>query len=103
MLIHLGPLAIRWYALAYIAGLLLGWWMILRMLRDAALWKGAPFGGKPPATADDIGDLVVWTTLGVILGGQARLGDLLRHHPVQRVAGIRPIARACRWASSPIP
>ncbi|HEV2562592.1 MAG TPA: prolipoprotein diacylglyceryl transferase [Rhizomicrobium sp.] len=72
VLIHLGPLAIRWYALSYIAGLLLGWWFILRMLRDKALWKNPPFNRKPPATADDIGDLVVWATLGTILGG--RLG-----------------------------
>jgi phosphatidylglycerol---prolipoprotein diacylglyceryl transferase len=72
VLIHLGPLAIRWYALSYIAGLLLGWWFILRMLRDKALWKNPPFNRKPPATADDIGDLVVWATIGTILGG--RLG-----------------------------
>ena len=68
VLIHLGPLAIRWYALSYIAGLLAGWWFVLRMLRDKSLWRP----GKPPATADDIGDLVVWATIGTILGG--RLG-----------------------------
>ena len=72
VLIHLGPVAIRWYALSYISGLLLGWWLILRMLRQASLWKNKPFSGKPPATADDIGDLFVWTVLGVIVGG--RLG-----------------------------
>ena len=72
VLIHLGPVAIRWYALSYIAGLLLGWWLILRMLRQASLWKNPPFRGKAPATADDIGDLFVWITLGVIIGG--RLG-----------------------------
>jgi phosphatidylglycerol:prolipoprotein diacylglycerol transferase len=72
VLIHLGPVAIRWYALSYISGLLLGWWLIARMLRQASLWKNPPFNGKPPATADDIGDLFVWITLGVIIGG--RLG-----------------------------
>ena len=72
VLIHLGPLAVRWYALSYICGLLLGWWLIVRMLRQAGLWKNPPFKGKPPATADDIGDLFVWVTLGVIVGG--RLG-----------------------------
>ncbi len=76
VLVHLGPLAIRWYALAYIAGLLLGWWLIVRMLHQKELWKNAPFNGKPPATDDDIGDLVVWATFGTILGG--RLGwDLI--------------------------
>jgi len=75
VLVRLGPLAIRWYALAYIAGLLLGWWYLVRLLRTLELWKNPPFGGRPPATADDIGDLVVWATLGVILGG--RLGYVL--------------------------
>ena len=73
VLIHIyGPIAIRWYALSYIAGLLLGWWYALVMLRDKSLWTNPPFNGKPPATADQIGDLLVWATLGVILGG--RLG-----------------------------
>ena len=75
VLVRLGPFPIRWYAIAYIAGLLLGWWAISRMLREADLWKSPTFGGKPPATADDIGDLFVWTTFGVIIGG--RLGWVL--------------------------
>ena len=41
-----------------------------------SLWADPPFNGKPPATEDQIGDLVVWATFGVILGG--RLGwDLI--------------------------
>ncbi|HSZ11694.1 MAG TPA: prolipoprotein diacylglyceryl transferase [Rhizomicrobium sp.] len=75
VLIHLGPLAIRWYALSYITGLLLGWGLVILMLRDKSLWTAPVFGGKPPATEDEIGDLVVWATLGVILGG--RLGFVL--------------------------
>jgi phosphatidylglycerol:prolipoprotein diacylglycerol transferase len=75
VLVQFGPFAIRWYALAYIAGLLIGWWFIVRMLRETRLWADTPFNGKPPATADDIGDLVVWATLGVIIGG--RLGWVL--------------------------
>jgi phosphatidylglycerol:prolipoprotein diacylglycerol transferase len=75
VLVHLGPLAIRWYALSYIAGLLLGWWYLVRLIRTPSLWTDATFGGRPPATIDDIGDLVVWTTLGVIIGG--RLGYVL--------------------------
>ena len=70
--IQIGPLAVRWYALAYITGLLLGWWLLVRMLRQKSLWTRPPFSGRPPATADDIGDLFMWTTLGVIVGG--RLG-----------------------------
>jgi phosphatidylglycerol---prolipoprotein diacylglyceryl transferase len=75
VLVRIGPLAIRWYALAYIAGLLLGWSYILRLLRKKELWNGLPFRGKAPATADNIGDLFVWITIGVILGG--RLGYVL--------------------------
>ncbi|MDE2351086.1 MAG: prolipoprotein diacylglyceryl transferase [Alphaproteobacteria bacterium] len=72
VLVHLGPFAIRWYALAYIAGLLLGWWLVLKEIAQKSLWKNPPFKGKAPATDEQIGDLVVWATFGVILGG--RLG-----------------------------
>jgi phosphatidylglycerol---prolipoprotein diacylglyceryl transferase len=75
VLIHLGPLAIRWYALGYIAGIMLAWWGVARALRNKALWARPPFNGKAPATEDEIGDLVVWATFGVILGG--RLGWVL--------------------------
>jgi phosphatidylglycerol:prolipoprotein diacylglycerol transferase len=75
VLLHLGPLAIRWYALAYIAGIVLGWWGVVRALRDKRLWSHPPFNGKPPATEDEIGDLMVWATFGVIVGG--RLGWVL--------------------------
>ncbi len=72
VLIQIGPLAIRWYALSYIGGLLCAWWLIARTLRQKDIWRNAPFKGKAPATPDDIGDLFVWATLGVIVGG--RLG-----------------------------
>ncbi len=76
VLIHIyGPISIRWYALSYIAGLLLGWSYVVRLLRTPKLWAGKPFMGKIPATPDDIGDLFVWVTLGVIVGG--RLGYVL--------------------------
>ena len=65
-----GPFGIRWYALSYIVGLLLAWWLIVRMLREKDLWRNPPFSGKPPATPDNIGDLFVWATFGVILGGR---------------------------------
>jgi phosphatidylglycerol:prolipoprotein diacylglycerol transferase len=71
--IHIwGTVAIRWYALAYITGALLGWWLIVRMLRQKSLWTNPPFNGKPPATEEQIGDLLVWVVLGVVIGG--RLG-----------------------------
>ena len=76
VLIHIwGPFGIRWYALSYIAGLLLGWWYVVRLIRDKTLWTAPLFAGKPPLTVDDVGDFVVWATLGVIVGG--RLGWVL--------------------------
>lgn len=74
-IIRIGPVAIRWYALAYIAGLLLGWHYMVRLLGKQTLWAGKPFKGTPPATPDHIGDLFVWITLGVIIGG--RLGFVI--------------------------
>jgi phosphatidylglycerol:prolipoprotein diacylglycerol transferase len=68
-LIEIGPFAIRWYALAYIGGLLLGW----RYVRGLA--------AKNPnhLTLAHIDDLLVWITFGVILGG--RLGYVLFYKP----------------------
>lgn len=66
----LGSFPIRWYALAYIAGLLIGWRYALLLVRKDRLW-----GGTSPATKDDIDDLLFYATLGVILGG--RIGYVL--------------------------
>jgi phosphatidylglycerol:prolipoprotein diacylglycerol transferase len=75
-LIHFTPtFGIRWYAISYITGLLVAWWVILRMLRQQNLWTSPTFGNKAPATADEIGDFVVWAMLGVVIGG--RLGWIL--------------------------
>jgi len=87
-----GPLVIRWYALAYVAGLLLGWWGVLLLLRRKSLWGAPPFNGKPPATEDQIGDLVVWMTFGVILGG--RLGWDLIYGTI--LCSVSPDADFCR-------
>ena len=87
VLLHLGgPFEIRWYALAYIAGIVLAWWGLVRALRNKSLWAYPPFKGRPPATEDEIGDLVVWATLGVILGG--RLGWVLLYGTI--LCGVTP-------------
>jgi len=65
VLVHLGPFAIRWYALAYIFGILLGWAYARALIRSEALW-----GGKAPMTLVDFDDFVLWVTLGIILGGR---------------------------------
>jgi len=70
ILIELGPFAIRWYALAYVAGLLLGWWMAKKLCSCPRLW-----GGKAPIAPEQFDDAVMWVAFGVILGG--RIGYVL--------------------------
>jgi phosphatidylglycerol:prolipoprotein diacylglycerol transferase len=83
VLIHLGPLAIRWYALAYIVGIIAGWYYARAIIASERLW-----GGPAPLTAIDFDDFIVWITLGIILGG--RTGYVLFYnlphfaeHPLQ--------------------
>ena len=72
--IAIGPFAIRWYALAYIAGILLGWLYARALIRSESLW-----GGPAPLTVEDYDDFVLWVTLGIILGGRA--GYVLFYNP----------------------
>ncbi len=67
--ISFGPFAIRWYALAYIAGLVIGWRYCLAL------------ADRPPhlVRRQDIDDFLVWATLGVVLGG--RIGYVLFYNP----------------------
>lgn len=71
VLIEIGPLAIRWYALGYIAGILLGWWYARRLVSNETLWAPA----RPAMTREDIDDFILWITFGIILGG--RIGYVL--------------------------
>lgn len=75
VLIHLGPLPIRWYALAYVAGIVLGWWYAGRLIKRPELWPAQ----KPPLTNVQLDDLILWITLGIILGG--RFGYALFYQP----------------------
>ena len=68
---HIGPVGIRWYAIAYIAGIVLCWRYAVGLLRTPKLWGPT----SPPATAAQLDDLVLWLTLAVIAGG--RLGSVL--------------------------
>jgi len=74
--ISLGGLtfALRWYALAYIAGLLIAWELMRQALRTPRLWQDAP-----PLTVEQLERLMTWVILGVILGG--RLGYALFYQP----------------------
>jgi phosphatidylglycerol:prolipoprotein diacylglycerol transferase len=74
VLVRFGPLAIRWYALAYIVGILAGWLYARRIIRTEKHW-----GGPAPMTVEDFDDFVLWVTLGIILGG--RIGYVLFYNP----------------------
>ncbi len=84
VLVNIGPLSIRWYALAYIVGIFIGWWYAKRLVANARIWGPAGAPMKPT----DIDDFVVWCALGIILGG--RIGYVLFYdlpvyasHPLQ--------------------
>lgn len=70
----IGPIAIRWYALAYVAGLLLGWWGARRLTAGPSLW-----GDVRRPSPLQIDDLLVWVALGLIIGG--RLGYVVFYNP----------------------
>ena len=62
--IQIGSFGIRWYALAYVAGILIGWWYVRRLVSIDRLW-----GGLARPSALDLDDFVLWATLGIVLGG----------------------------------
>ena len=68
-------LALRWYALAYIAGILIGWRMVVMSVKTSRLWVK----NQPVMTPTQIEDLLTWVILGVIFGG--RLGYVLFYQP----------------------
>ena len=70
VLVTIGPFAIRWYALAYIFGIVFGWIYARALIRNEKLW-----GGPAPFTVIDFDDFVVWVTVGIIAGG--RIGYVL--------------------------
>lgn len=67
-------LTLRWYALAYIVGLLAGWKLIVWMINTPRLWSG-----PAPMTAEQVERLLTWVIFGVILGG--RLGYVIFYQP----------------------
>ena len=67
-------LALRWYALAYIVGLVAGWLLIRQALRTARLWRAGPV-----MTEAQLENLLTWVIIGVILGG--RVGYVLFYQP----------------------
>jgi phosphatidylglycerol---prolipoprotein diacylglyceryl transferase len=80
-------LALRWYALAYLAGFLIGWRLVVAAVRRPALWPG----GQAPMEPAAVENLLGWIILGVILG--ARLGFVLFYQPGHYLANPGEILR----------
>src|SRR5436305_6056750 len=78
--IAIGPIAIRWYALAYIGGIVLGWIYARSLISNERLW-----GGPAPITLPQMDDFILWVTVGIILGGRTgyvlfyNLGFFIQH------------------------
>ena len=79
--------ALRWYALAYIAGLLIGWRIVVALMRRPALWKD----GSAPMLPGQVESMLTWVILGVILGG--RIGFVLFYQPDRYLADPAQILR----------
>jgi phosphatidylglycerol---prolipoprotein diacylglyceryl transferase len=68
-LFRVGNFALRYYGLAYLFGIFIGWWLLKRMLTRSA----------PPMTPEQVDEFIIWATLGIVLGG--RLGYVLFYSP----------------------
>ena len=82
--ISIGPLAIRWYALAYISGIVIGWIYARALIKSEKLW-----GGPAPIAPLQLDDFILWVTIGIIVGG--RTGYVLFYNPavfIQHPAAI---------------
>ena len=67
IIVQIGPLALRWYSIAYLFGILFGWWLAAKRIKKYQI----------PLTKNNLEDIVFYFTLGVILGG--RLGYVLAY------------------------
>ena len=69
--ISIGPIDIRWYGLAYVVSILLGWWYARRIATTPPLWAN----DAPAMTVTDLDDFLLWAAIGIVVGG--RIGFIL--------------------------
>jgi phosphatidylglycerol---prolipoprotein diacylglyceryl transferase len=86
--VRLGPIAVRWYALAYVVGLLCAWWLVRRV----------GTGRAAIMSKRDADDILMWATLGVVLGG--RLGYVLFYKPGYYIEHLSEVASLWRGGMS---
>ena len=87
VLFQIGPFALRWYALAYIAGLVFASWYMKRLVSTPRLWGKV----KPSMTVPQVDDFFLWSVLGVVAGG--RLGYVLFYKPLDYLSAPWEILR----------
>jgi phosphatidylglycerol:prolipoprotein diacylglycerol transferase len=92
--IEIGPISIKWYGLAYMAGLLLGWLYIRRLVSTPRLWQA----DTPPMSVERVDDLLLFITAAVIVGG--RLGQVLLYDPSYYFANPAEIFRVWKGGMS---
>lgn len=71
VIFQIGPLAVHWYGLAYVAGILIGWFYARRLAMNNALWRNE----TPAVTLQQLDDFLLWAAGGIVLGG--RIGYIL--------------------------
>lgn len=76
VVVRIGPFAVHWYALAYIAGLIFASWYMKRLVSNPDLWGPA----KPSMSVPQVDEFFIWSVLGVVLGG--RIGYVLFYKPL---------------------
>ena len=87
VLVQIGPFAVRWYALAYIAGLIFASWYMKRLVSNPVLWGKA----RPTMSVPQVDAFFIWSILGVVLGG--RLGYVLFYKPMFFLSNPAEIVR----------
>ncbi|WP_421694130.1 prolipoprotein diacylglyceryl transferase [Aestuariivirga sp.] len=76
VIFRIGPFAVRWYAIAYIVGLVFATWYMKRLVSTPRLWGAS----KPSMTVPQVDDFFLWSVLGVVVGG--RLGYVMFYKPL---------------------
>lgn len=89
VIVQIGPLAVHWYGLGYVVGILFAWWYGKRLLANPALWRG----GQAPLKPDDLDDFIIWAAAGIVLGG--RIGYILFYDLARYIEN--PLAILAIW------
>ncbi|MEN0088424.1 MAG: prolipoprotein diacylglyceryl transferase [Pseudomonadota bacterium] len=87
IIFQIGPVALRWYGLAYVLGILLAWWWAKRLVAASRLWAT----GASPISPVQLDDFLLWAMAGIVGGG--RLGYVLFYDPAGYLADPVSIIR----------